>query len=261
MMKRTLLAALVLALSSAPAVAQAPDATALEASGNKHFELAEYDAAIVDFKEAFRLSDAPNYLFNIAQAYRLKNDCRSASTFYKTFLRRVPDAPNAAKVRDRIAEMDTCAATQPAPPVVTEPPPTTGVTTPPEQKPLPPPPPPAHPGSGRAWMTYAGIGAAGVGVVGLGLAGYFLLEGKAANDDLEEGCASGCTSETALAIQDEGKRANRNAAIFGIGGGVLIGAGVVLFVLSRPSGEATEATGPAVSLTHNGATAAYGWRF
>ena len=85
----------------------------LEASGNKHFELAEYDAAITDFKEAFRISDEPGFLYNIAQAYRLKRDCREAATFYKTYLRRVPDAPNAAKIRDRITEMDTCAATQP----------------------------------------------------------------------------------------------------------------------------------------------------
>jgi hypothetical protein len=55
--------------------------SALEASGNKHFELAEYDAAIADFKEAYRIGDAPGYLYNIAQAYRLKGDCRNAGIF------------------------------------------------------------------------------------------------------------------------------------------------------------------------------------
>ena len=263
MMNRILLAVALLALSSSRVGAQASDATALEASGNKHFELAEYDAAIADFKEAFRVSDAPNYLFNIAQAYRLKKDCRSASTFYKTYLRRVPDAPNAAKVRDRITEMDACAATQPAPPPTpTEPTTPAEPTTPPVQKELPPPPPPEHPsGSGRAWMKYTSFAAFGVGAVGLGLGVKFMLDGKAANDDLKDKCSSLCTSEAALAIQQDGKDANRNAVIFGVAGGVFVAAGVVLFVMSRSGGDDTEATGPAVSVTGHGATAGYGWRF
>src|SRR4051812_17484498 len=101
---------ILLCVFSAAAYAQPAggNVTALEASGNKHFELAEYDAAIADFKEAYRIGDAPGYLYNIAQAYRLKGDCRNAAIFYKNFLRRQPDAPNAAKVRDRIAEMETC---------------------------------------------------------------------------------------------------------------------------------------------------------
>src|SRR5262245_37179739 len=114
-----LIAATTSALAQpAPAPAPPPigDPSALEASGNKHFELAEYDAAIKDFKEAFRISDSPGYLYNIAQAYRLKGDCREAATFYKNYLRRVPDAPNNSKVRDRVKEMDDCAAKQPPPP-------------------------------------------------------------------------------------------------------------------------------------------------
>src|SRR3954471_8074302 len=143
---------LTLVLLAGTARAQNADPSALEASGNKHFELAEYDAAIADFKEAFRISDAPGYLFNIAQAYRLKRDCRSASTFYKTYLRRMPDAQNAAKVRERITEMDACAATQPVTPEPTTPPTTTPATSDVASPPLdPPPPPPAH-SSGRKWM-------------------------------------------------------------------------------------------------------------
>src|SRR5689334_20736672 len=123
-----LLAIATLVFASATAAAQPkPDASALEASGNKHFELAEYDAAIADFKEAFRISDEPGYLYNIAQAYRLKNDCRESATFYKTYLRRVPNAPNAAKIRQRISEMEKCAETQPVATVVTQP---TTITTP-----------------------------------------------------------------------------------------------------------------------------------
>ena len=93
-MTRVLAIAFVLLCSATASAQQKPDVSALEASGNKHFELAEYDAAITDFKEAFRISDEPGFLYNIAQAYRLKRDCREASTFYKTYLRRAPTAPN-----------------------------------------------------------------------------------------------------------------------------------------------------------------------
>src|SRR5688500_13451907 len=49
---KQLLAIIFIVMWTATAVAQQkPDVSALEASGNKHYELAEYDAAIADFKE------------------------------------------------------------------------------------------------------------------------------------------------------------------------------------------------------------------
>ncbi|MGE5184263.1 MAG: tetratricopeptide repeat protein [Acidobacteriota bacterium] len=265
-----LLALLVLALAASPALAQKPDVAALETSAKKHYELAEYDAAIADFKEAFRLSDAPGYLFNIAQAYRLAGNCREAATFYKTFLRRVPDAPNAAKVRTEIAEMETCAAKQPEP---APPPPTTTTTTAPA-----PTPPPAtaaapaapqpdadsddeerpQPREDRRWMQWTGIGAAGAGAIGLGLGVKFALDGRARGDDLKKTCAVSCTSAQALAIVHDGDAANRNAVIATVAGGVMLAGGAVLFVLSRMGHET-----PSVAIvpTPGGAAASYGFAF
>lgn len=250
--------------SSSRAGAQGADATALEASGNKHFQLAEYDAAITDFKEAFRIADAPGYLYNIAQAYRLKGDCRNASTFYKNFLRRMPDAANAVKVRERITEMDACAATQPVtpPPTTLTPPttpeaPVTGVLAPVQ----PPEPPPADQASssGRGWMKYTGIASLGIGALGLGLGVKFMLDGKSANSDLKGKCAVTCTSAEANAIQDDGKSANRNAVVASVAGGAFVAAGVVMLVLSRSGGESERS--PAISITRGGATASYAWSF
>ena len=266
-MKRLLLPFVLCALTSS---AIAEDATALEASGNKHFQLAEYDAAIADFKEAFRISDAPGYLYNIAQAYRLKNDCRSAATFYKNYLRRMPDAANAAKVRERVTEMEACAAKQPpdpvptvTPPVTTEPPPVTTVTPPVTTQPDAPPPQPAPQpeGNSRGWMTYTGIAGMGIGAIGLGLGVKFMLDGKSANSDLKEKCMISCTGAQALSIQQKGKNANRNAVISSVAGGVFLVGGVVLFVLSRGGSSSSEAPVAAVSVTGDGASASYGWRF
>lgn len=261
---------LIISLATATvALAQPPDVSKLEASGNKHYELAEYDAAIADFKEAYRISDQPGYLFNIAQAFKKKGDCRQASTFYKNYLRRAPDAQNRDKIQQWIAEMDECAAKQP---VVTTPPPTTTNTPPPTTTALAPAEPPeedetpsAPPASEKTWMKYAGFGGLGIGALGLGLGLKFALDGKASNQDLKDKCAVSCTSEEALAIQSDGRAANRKAAIFTIVGGAAVAGGAVLVVLwmrSRSSETASDEE-PAASISFNGggATAAYAWRF
>lgn len=260
---RTALAALAVTLACARAAsAQAkPDVAALEASGNKHFELAEYDAAITDFKEAFRISDEPGFLYNIAQAYRLKRDCREAATFYKTYLRRVPSAPNATKIRERIAEMDKCAETQPVVPAPTT---VTAPAEPATPVPVAPTPdvPPPQAGDGRAWMKWSGIAAIGVGAIGIGLGMKFVLDGRSANDDLAEQCATSCTSEEALALEADGAAANRNAVIAMVAGGAVLATGVVFLVLARGgSAPADRESAAALRLTPGGAVASYGWQF
>src|SRR5262249_34851212 len=59
--------------------------------GQVHYSLGEYDQAISEFRAAYQLSSAPGLLFNIAQAYRLKGDCRQALEVYKHFLRLAPE--------------------------------------------------------------------------------------------------------------------------------------------------------------------------
>ena len=74
-------------------------------SGSKHFDLAEYDQALADFKEGYRLKDDPVFLYNIAQCFRLLNKPSDAIQFYKSYLRRQPDAPNADQVEDKIKSL------------------------------------------------------------------------------------------------------------------------------------------------------------
>jgi tetratricopeptide (TPR) repeat protein len=220
------------------------DAAALEASGQRHYELAEYAAAIADFKEAFRISDQPELLFDIAQAYRLSGDCKQAQTFYRTYLRRVPDAANADKVKARIAEMDAC----PAPTTTTAP-----TTTPIE----PPPPPPPH--RARTWKTWAGIGSIGAGAVGIGLGVVFAARGSSKADELRDACATSCSGTAARELEAQGHAANRNAAIGFAVGGALVATGVVLVILDRRGAEPAE--GPAVSVARGGAIAGWTWSF
>ncbi len=242
---KTLAAVLVLAFAGL-ARADQVDPAALEASGSKHFELAEYAAAIADFKEAFRMTDRPELLFNIAQAYRLANDCVQARTFYKTYLRRVPDAPNADKVKVRIDELEACAnAAAPAAP------PTQPVTGP-----TPVAPPPVS--TSRTWKTKTGFGAIGAGAIGVGLGVVFAARGSSKASELRDACSVACTSDTARELDEAGSAANRNAAIGLVAGGALLVTGVVLVVLDRP--HAIE-RGPVVSVGANGASASWRWRF
>ena len=242
-MTRFTLLALVLATGTALADA---DPAALEASGNKHYELAEYAAAIADFKEAFRITDRPELLFNIAQAYRLAGDCAQARTFYKTYLRRLPAAENADRVRARIDELEACAK---APPPTA----TTTATTASAPAPAATTPPPAE--HRRTWLTKAGIAGLGGGALGIGVGLVFAVRGASKQDELREACATSCTSERARSLDAEGRAANRNAAIGFVAGGVLAAAGVVVIVLDG------RARGPVVTPEAGGATVAWNWSF
>lgn len=98
-----------LVLFVAPAHADPEEASALYASGAAHYERGEYDAAIRDFGRAYELSHAPDLLFNLAQAHRLKgSSCTSARDYYRRYLEEVPRAADRAEVEARISEMDRC---------------------------------------------------------------------------------------------------------------------------------------------------------
>ena len=242
---------LILALLGARiAHADQADPAALEASGSKHFELAEYPAAIADFKEAFRISDRPELLFNIAQAYRLSGNCLQARTFYKTYLRRLPDAPNAEHVKGRIAELEECAnkaaAVQPVAPV--EPAPVPAAVAPPIEQPR---------ATSRTWKTRAGFAALGGGALGIGLGVVFAAKGSSKADELRDACATGCTGDQARELDAAGRAANRNAWIGLVAGGALLTTGVVLIVLDKPARE----TGPSVAVGASGVRVAWTWRF
>ena len=144
--------------------------------GLTHYNLAEWDEAITEFKKAYELSHAPGLLYNVAQAQRLKGDKRAAITTYRSYLRLDPYATNRAEAEAHVAELEKSLAE--------------------EQKAAKPPPPPAapppSPGSERVMrvdanvmrvevkeqkrpqlMMRAGLITAGAGVVVLGVGTYF----------------------------------------------------------------------------------------
>jgi tetratricopeptide (TPR) repeat protein len=78
--------------------------------GAQHYNLGEYDQAIAAFKEAYRLSNDPSLLYNIAQAYRKKGAefCEPALDFYRSYLRARPDDPGRESLDARMRELAAC---------------------------------------------------------------------------------------------------------------------------------------------------------
>ena len=85
-----------------------------------HFRLDEYDAAVKEWEAGFRARPSPQFLYNIAQAYRLSKQYDKALSFYKKYLYMQPDAPNRAEVENHIAVLTKLVSDQQA--VATSPP-------------------------------------------------------------------------------------------------------------------------------------------
>ena len=70
-----------------------------------HYNLDELEAALEEFREAYRFKPDPSLLFNIAQCYRKLGQRDAAIDFYRKYLRASPDAANRAEAERRIAEL------------------------------------------------------------------------------------------------------------------------------------------------------------
>lgn len=97
------------ALAVAPRPARADEATAVARDaydkGMAHYHLEEYDAAIDEWERGFRAKPAPEFLYNIAQAYRLSKRPDKALSFYQKYLRVNPEAKNRDEVEKHIATL------------------------------------------------------------------------------------------------------------------------------------------------------------
>jgi tetratricopeptide (TPR) repeat protein len=162
-MIRHFVAVAFLLLIASPAVRAddiRPRLRTLYDSGTSHYNLGEYKEALVDFKEAYRLSKDPAFLFNIAQCYRQLHDPAQAAQLLRSYRRESPNSPNRAEVDRLIDELDRVAATQ-APPETDSatavrpmpaPPTTERPATPATASALTASPPPRKPLSRRPWV-------------------------------------------------------------------------------------------------------------
>src|SRR4029078_1977156 len=98
--------AAVVAFAAAPARAQdAEKARQLFQQGSKYYDLGQFDKAIEAWQQGYDQKPDPGFLYNIAQAYRQKQDAAKAIFFYKGYLRNSPKAKNREEVEQKIAAL------------------------------------------------------------------------------------------------------------------------------------------------------------
>jgi tetratricopeptide (TPR) repeat protein len=112
-MTRLIVPILALGIVAGRADAQPADPKATAAStyaeGEKLYQAGNYIGAADKFRAAYEADPDPVYLFNVAQAYRFGEDCVKSAEYYKKFFDKVPNPPNAAKIKGWQDEQETCA--------------------------------------------------------------------------------------------------------------------------------------------------------
>jgi tetratricopeptide (TPR) repeat protein len=82
------------------------------------FAAEEYERALDTYSEAFRITQYPDLLFNMAQCNRFLKNYEQAAIEYKAYLAAVPQSPIRKDVEPWIKEMEEKAAANPKPPEV-----------------------------------------------------------------------------------------------------------------------------------------------
>jgi Tfp pilus assembly protein PilF len=112
-MRVCVLAAVILCAASAHAQPIDPDtkarADAAFAEGTAAYTASDFTKAALKFEEAYTLLPDPAFLFNIGQAYRQAEECVKAADAFTKFIELVPDAPNLAKAKELLKEVNVCA--------------------------------------------------------------------------------------------------------------------------------------------------------
>lgn len=207
-----------------------------------HFKLEQYREAIREYEEAYRLSNEPTLLFNIAQAYRLAGHFHSALEHYRRLLEEIaPDHVLVPEAKERIVELEELTRTFPNQPPA-EPPPLGDAKpqAPAAPAPMPSPrvsaaPPIDKPDeTGLTRRQIAGIATAGAGAVSLAAAGVFGVQARR-HDSALSGHTEGAWTDELLARHARGEAAERNMFVFaGLGAAAIIVGGVLYVTGRRP---------------------------
>jgi tetratricopeptide (TPR) repeat protein len=82
------------------------------AKAETHYRLQEYELAIGELKEAYRLAPKPLLLYNLAQCYKELKDYESAISYFENYLDKSPKAKNRGEVEGLLKEVREAKAKQ-----------------------------------------------------------------------------------------------------------------------------------------------------
>lgn len=225
--------------------------------GTNNYNLAQYEAALADFKEAASLYASPDFQYNIGLCYEKLGKYDEAIRAFATYLRAKPDAPDRPNVESRIHELEqkieqkkkedeeaeaarreaeAARAQQPAPVVVKD--------DGPEE--------PSNEGRGLVIAGAALVGLGGAIALGGGIGfGVAARERSLSVEDVQEGGnPEELTFEEAQSIEDEGRRLEGIQIGMAAGGAVVAVTGSVLLALGlrkRKSVRASAMLGPSTA--------------
>jgi tetratricopeptide (TPR) repeat protein len=251
-------------LSAAPAYADnalRPEriptkARLLAEKGRALHNAGDYNAAVSAFKEAYVLAPSPGLLFNIAQAYRLAGNCDEAAWMYRRFLDTSPIGNHRALAENHLAAVERCGSgglkvgtSQPQADAVPIPEPAAGslVTF------------AALPDNSRSRKyKRIGLGTAIGGGALLAGAAYFAIDANEAANAVAETYKRGGKWDDIKDVDARGRRSSTIATALGIGGGLAVVSGAVLFGVGRHYEQAQHV---AVTPTARGAQVSLSWGF
>jgi tetratricopeptide (TPR) repeat protein len=80
------------------------------AEGTKFYDLNQFAEALEAFKRAYWNYEEPAFIFNIAQCHRALGHKSEALAFYRSYLRKAPEAPNREEVQKITAYLESALA-------------------------------------------------------------------------------------------------------------------------------------------------------
>lgn len=219
------------AITDAELGVRSPPTAKEKAAGRKHYKKAQrfyqdglYEASLAEMTEAYRLSQFPDLLYNLAVVSEKLGHNKDALRFLERYLLDKPNAQDAEKVRGDIDRLKESLRPPPPPEPVKPPPPPVRVERDPDLDLArrPPPPPPAR-------APWGAIGVMGGGVAllitGIGLGGGAMA---AANEFVTVGRTQTgqAFSQQLYDIQQRGKALTAAGIALDVIGGVAIAGGL-----------------------------------
>ena len=231
--------ALVLALT-APADSSAQAREHFKAA-QLHYSLGEFEEAVKDFREAYRLRQEPAILFNIAQGSRQLGKYSDAYFYYRQYLSQKADAPNRPEVESLVEQMrrrmdeesEQKMRTERDPAAVHNSESTLAAATPPGALPMASKPGAATTSTGASPSSprplhIAGYAALGAGALAEGAAFAFHSSAQSSADQFNRKYASGQLTTADANLRSEAQSKGKLATAALIGGALLLVTGAVL---------------------------------
>jgi tetratricopeptide (TPR) repeat protein len=220
------------------AAAQPTDAERYYNEGQAAYDAKRYDDAIAAWDRSYASSHLPGLVYNLAQAHRLRGDCREAVEAYKRFVELDPTSPQRASAEGFVRDLEPC----PNPATVEHP--TTPPALPPSPPPAPPPPPHVAVVHRHTGERIAGLVFIGAGVAAAGVGGYFGSQAQTLANQVHTACTPSCEWDTVKAKDQEGRSDAQLQYVLYAAGGAAIVTGAVLFALSRRHADVPVAISP-----------------